>query len=147
MKVFVVSVFVLLACCHASSEEINQPSELPSSTCAKAIVDALGNAEDAINDVIELLRGELGALSPLISTLKTLASDIGAIPSACGLASMVSINADCMSDINGVVSTIKSIGSAIGQLVQGDISVIGSIISSAKSLVGQLQQASSDCLS
>ena len=135
MKVFVVTLFVLLACCHASSEKITQPSELDS-TCAKAIVAALGNFEDAINDVVELLRGNFGALSPLISTLETLAKDIGAIPSACGLAAMVSINANCMSDINGVVSTIKSIGSDIGQLVQGDISVIGSIISSAKSLVG-----------
>ena len=62
-----------------------------------------------INDMIELLTGHMGALSPLISALKTLSTDVAAIPSACGLA-MVSINANCLNDITELISTIKTIG-------------------------------------
>ena len=112
---------VLLACCHASNAEPSDPSE-----CVQAILAALGNFEDVINDFVELLKGHMGALSPLISTLKTLASDVATIPSACLLA-MVSVNASCLEDFGAIIMTIRNIGSDIGELVKGDIDVISSI--------------------
>ena len=111
-----------------------------------AIVAAGGTVMKAYNDVKSLLGGNIASLSAVMADVEALKADFTSIMSACGIGMIYGFDGACQDDMNAIVTTVSAIGSDIGELVKGDISVVGDIISKAQSLVGQLQQAVSDCV-
>ena len=138
--------FVLLAC--ASADSFRKPAQVQGNDCVDSVVALAGEVYNVAKDVATLINGDTSVLPNIISGVQTCISDFDTVESACGLsASPYMISAQCITDITGIVSTIKGLGSDISALVQGDISQIQAIISGAKSLVSELEQAKTDCLS
>ena len=145
MKVSVATLFVLLAC--ASADSLRRPTQVQGSDCIDSVVAFAGDVYNVVKDVKTLIGGDTTVIPTLISDVETAIASFKTVESSCGLGAKVEINAQCLSDITAIVSTIKSLGADIAALVKGDISQIQNIISGAKSLVTELQTAKTDCLS
>ena len=140
----IVALFLLLA--YASAENLHRPVELQGSDCINAVFTFGKDVYAVINDIKTLAGGDTSVIPALISDRKTAIAAFQTLESSCGLR-VPQVNASCLEDIEAIIMTIRNIGADIGELITGNIDVIGSIVSEAKQLVGYLQEAKSDCLS